>query len=63
MLKNILNIEGAQTLSKQELKSISGSKSLCTPSYTVCTYNPAICHRGEQCIFLDVDATEAVCYC
>lgn len=46
MLKNILNLEGAQKLSKEEQKSILGGKKFCT--------NPLVSNecfdRGIGCI-------------
>ena len=58
MLKNILKLEGAQELTKNEQKSIKGGLACRTddgwcPSGTICCYNDmydGLCRKPSQCV-------------
>ena len=49
MLKNILNLNGAQKLSKNEQKNISGGLRI----YKSCQDATAICPVGTECVGFD----------
>lgn len=67
MLKNILNLDGAQQLTKNEQKSINGGIILpCVDSGKVCTdIGNAACPRGQGCFIQDSDPDNfvAICQC
>jgi hypothetical protein len=47
MLKNILNLDGAQQLSKNEQKEINGGLKMYRGT---CEYNNVICPEGTHCV-------------
>jgi len=65
MLKNILNLEGAQQLTSAEQKSINGGIVWpCVDSNRVCTNTGnAGCPRGQGCFIQDPDVMYAICQC
>ena len=66
MIKNILNLEGAQKLTNEEQKSINGGIGAgpCVNSNKVCTNTGnAGCPRGQGCFLFDDDITPAYALC
>lgn len=61
MLKNISNLKGAQELSKNEQKSISGGKACFNPSHQACS-NVVGCPVNEICL-LDTITQNGICIC
>ncbi|WP_164974437.1 hypothetical protein [Flavobacterium amnicola] len=56
MLKNILNLDGAQQLSNNEQKEINGGLRI----YRSCEDATAICPEGKECIGFDT-AGKIIC--
>lgn len=67
MLKNILNLEGAQLVSNADQKSIQGGRppiSACKDSNIVCTNTGnAGCPVNQGCFIQDADSNYAICKC
>lgn len=65
MLKNILNLDGAQKLTNADQKTIQGGRpGICTDSNIVCTgVGNAGCPVNQGCYIQDPDSTYAICKC
>ena len=65
MKKTILNVAGAQELTKNEQKSINGGVGpRCTDSNIECTnVGNSACPTGQGCFLLDPDSLYALCKC
>jgi hypothetical protein len=61
MLKNILNLEGAQQLSKKEQNVINGGDGLCIDE---CGPNhPHECNENQKCLNQSCDGVNSAWYC
>lgn len=65
MLKNILNLEGAQNLSKEAQKSINGGIGPCVNTGARCASGPTPCPRGQACELIDdgINPPYGICKC